>query len=234
MKFRVGTSGYSYKEWKGSFYPEQLSDKKMLAYYAERFSTVEINSMFRKFPAANVVELWAEQVPDSFRFALKARQTITHFRRLKDFEEQTDDFIDRASILGIRRGPLLFQLPPNFRKDVPRLDTFLAYVAGRVSVVFQFQHESWFDEEVYRCLRAHTAALCTVDGDEAVTEQLVATTDWGYVRLRGERYTAAGLKRWLDKLRSQNWQEVYVFFKHEDAAAGPKLAARFVELASGG
>ncbi len=140
MKFLVGTSGYSYKEWKGSFYPEKLPDKNMLSSYAQHFPTVEINSTFRRFPSASTVESWAEQVPDTFRFALKARQTITHFRRLQNAEEQIDDFINLASLLGKRQGPLLFQLPPNLKKDVARLDAFLNYVAGRAAVVFQLQH----------------------------------------------------------------------------------------------
>jgi uncharacterized protein YecE (DUF72 family) len=167
MRFLVGTSGYSYKEWKGSFYPEKLSDKKMLGFYAERFSTVEINSTFHRFPTASTVEAWAAQVPKSFRFVLKARQTITHFRRLQNAEEQIDDFINLASLLGERQGPLLFQLPPNFKKDLPRLEAFLTYVGGRAAVVLQLQHESWYDDEVFDCLRAHSAALCCVDDEGA-------------------------------------------------------------------
>jgi uncharacterized protein YecE (DUF72 family) len=231
MQFFVGTSGYSYKEWKGSFYPEKLSDKKMLGYYAQQFSTVEINSTFRRFPSASTVETWAAQVPESFRFVLKARQTITHFRRLQNAEEQIDDFVNLASLLGKRQGPLLFQLPPNFKKDLPRLEAFLDYVAGRAAVVLQLQHESWFDDEVYGCLRAHSAALCAAEADEGPTTDLVRTADWGYVRLREPNYTESKLSDWIHRIRSQGWHEAYVFFKHEDGGAGPKLAARFIELA---
>jgi uncharacterized protein YecE (DUF72 family) len=231
MQFLVGTSGYSYKEWKGGFYPEKLPDKQMLAYYAQHFSTVEINSTFRRFPSASTVESWAEQVPDSFRFVLKARQTITHFRRLQNAEEQIDDFINLASLLKDRQGPLLFQLPPNFKKDMPRLETFLNYVDGRAAIVLQLQHESWYEDEVYDCLRAHSTALCAVDDEGPACDRVVATTSWGFVRLREERYTDARLKQWIDKLKAQDWDEAYVFFKHEDVGAGPKLAARFLKLA---
>jgi uncharacterized protein YecE (DUF72 family) len=231
MRFRVGTSGYSYKEWKRGFYPEKLPDKQMLSYYAQHFSTVEINSTFRRFPTASTVESWAQQVPDSFQFVLKARQTITHFRRLQNAEEQIDDFINLAALLKKKQGPLLFQLPPNFKKDMPRLNAFLNYVDGRAAVVLQLQHESWYDDEVYDCLRAHLAALCTVDDEGPACERVVRTTHWGFVRLRDERYTDARLKKWIKKLNVQDWDEAYVFFKHEDVGAGPKLAARFMKLA---
>jgi uncharacterized protein YecE (DUF72 family) len=231
MQFLVGTSGYSYKEWKGSFYPEKLSGKRMLNYYSQRFSTVEINSTFRRFPSASTVESWAQQVPDSFRFVLKARQTITHFRRLQNAEEQIDDFINLASLLKERQGALLFQLPPNFKKDIRRLEAFLKYIDGRAAIVLQFQHESWFDDEVYSCLRSHSAALCSVDDEGPSCDKVISTAKWGYVRLRLEAYTDKQLHVWIERIRSQDWDKVYVFFKHEDVGAGPTLAARFVELA---
>jgi uncharacterized protein YecE (DUF72 family) len=232
MQFLVGTSGYSYKEWKGHFYPEKMPNKKMLGYYSEQFSTVEINSTFRRFPSASTVEGWAAQVPETFRFVLKARQTITHFRRLVNAEEQIDDFINLASLLGKRQGPLLFQLPPNFKKDLSRLEAFLSYIGRRAAVVLQLQHESWFDEEVYQCLRAHKAALCAAEADDRPAPELIGTTDWGYVRLREERYTKPELTSWIERIRAVGWKKAYVFFKHEDAGAGPKLAARFLELAA--
>jgi uncharacterized protein YecE (DUF72 family) len=170
-------------------------------------------------------------VPESFRFVLKARQTITHFRRLHNAEEQIDDFINLASLLKERQGPLLFQLPPNFKKDVPRLEAFLNYVHGRPAVVLQLQHDSWFDDDVFDCLQAHSAALCTTDDEGVASEKLVATTSWGFVRLREEKYTDTRLRKWIDKIKAQDWDEVYVFFKHEDVGAGPKLAARLLELA---
>jgi uncharacterized protein YecE (DUF72 family) len=231
MRFLVGTSGYSYKEWKGGFYPEKLPGKQMLGYYAQHFSTVEINSTFRRFPSASTVEAWAEQVPETFRFVLKARQTITHFRRLVNAEEQIDDFINLASLLNQRQGPLLFQLPPNFKKEMGRLEAFLKYVNRRAAIVLQLQHESWYDEEVYDCLRAYSAALCSTDDEGPACDQVVATTGWGFVRLREDRYTDARLKKWIETLKSQDWNEAYVFFKHEDVGAGPKLASRFLKLA---
>jgi uncharacterized protein YecE (DUF72 family) len=231
MRFLVGTSGYSYKEWKGGFYPEKLPDKQMLAFYAQHFSTVEINSTFRRFPSASTVEFWAEQVPDSFRFVLKARQTITHFRRLQNAEEQIDDFINLASLLKKRQGPLLFQLPPNFKKDMGRLEAFLNYVNRRAAIVLQMQHESWYDEEVFDCLRAHSAALCAADDEGPARDRVVATASWGFVRLREERYTDARLKKWIKRIKDQDWHEAYVFFKHEDVGAGPALATRFLKLA---
>src|SRR6476620_7786722 len=146
MRFLVGTSGYSYKEWKGAFYPEKLPAKKMLSFYAQQFESVEINSTFRRFPTASTVEAWAEQVPDSFRFVLKARQTITHFRRLQNAEEQIDDFVNLASLLKQQQGPLLVQLLPNFKKDVVRLNGVLKYIGRRARVVFEVRNESWYCE----------------------------------------------------------------------------------------
>ena len=231
MKFYVGTSGYSYKEWKGSFYPEKLPQKKMLSYYAERFAATEINYTFRQLPTPAVVESWAAQVPESFRFVLKARQVITHFKRLQNAEKETDDFLRVAAVLRERLGTILFQLPPNFKRDIPRLETFLKLLAGRARATFEFRHESWLDEEVYQCLRSYQAALCAAEADELPATDLVHTANWGYVRLREERYTAAQLCRWIERIRAQDWSEAYVFFKHEDAAAGPKLAEQFMELA---
>jgi uncharacterized protein YecE (DUF72 family) len=231
MRFYVGTSGYSFKEWKGTFYPEKIPQREMLSYYAKHFSTVEINNTFHKFPTESTVKSWAEQVPGSFRFVLKARQIITHFRRLQNAESYTDDFIRIASVLKERQGPILFQLPPNFKKDVARLDAFLGYINGRAQAAFEFRHESWFDEEVFNCLRAHKSAMCIADADDLPTGHLVGTTSWAYVRLREEGYTDKNLRQWIKKIRSEGFDDAYVFFKHEDAGAGPKLATRFLELA---
>jgi uncharacterized protein YecE (DUF72 family) len=230
-EFFVGTSGYSYKEWKGAFYPDKLPGKKMLGFYAQHFPAVEINSTFRRFPTASTVEAWAAQVPSTFRFVLKARQTITHFRRLQNAEEQIDDFINLALLLKERQGPLLFQLPPNFKKDVPRLEAFLNYVAGRAIIVMEFRHESWFCDEVYDCLRAHSTAMCVTDENDLPQAKLVRTADFGYLRFREESYTTRKLNEWIKRIRAQKWPAVYVFFKHEDVGAGPALAKRFLELA---
>ena len=231
MRFFVGTSGYSYKEWKGSFYPEKLPQNEMLGYYAQRFSTVEINNSFYRMPKEDVLESWAEQVPDSFRFVLKAPQTITHRKRLKDAERETDYLLRTASALKGRLGPLLFQLPPNLKKDLSRLEAFLGLIGKGTLAAFEFRHETWFDDEVYACLRARSCALCIAETDDASTADLVSTAGWGYVRLRREEYTDEQLGEWIKKLRARGWNEAYVFFKHEDTGTGPKFASRFLELA---
>src|SRR5260370_1410648 len=186
MRFFVGRRGYSYKEWKGSFYPEKLPQKEMLSYYAERFSTVEINNTFYRMPKPSVLESWADQVPDSFRFVLKAPQVITHRKRLKGVEQETDYLLRTAAVLKGRQGPLLFQLPPNFKKDLTRLEAFLALLGEGALAAFEFRHESWFDDGVFGCLRAKSCALCIADMDAASTTDLVSTAGWGYVRLRRE------------------------------------------------
>jgi uncharacterized protein YecE (DUF72 family) len=231
MRFHVGTSGYSYQQWKRSFYPQKLPQKEMLSYYAQRFAAVEINSTFYRMPAPNAVKSWAQQVPDAFRFAFKAPQTITHRKRLKDVEEETNDFLRMAATMKGRRGPLLFQLPPNFKKDLPRLSVFLDLVGKRTLAAFEFRHESWFDEDVFDCLRRKSCALCIADMDDSPFTELVCTAGWGYVRLRRERYTRKRLGEWIEKMRSQAWEEAYVFFKHEETGTGPRLATRFLELA---
>jgi uncharacterized protein YecE (DUF72 family) len=231
MQFFVGTSGFSYKEWKGTFYPEKLPQKDMLKYYGERFSTVEINNTFYRMPRASLLESWAEDVPESFQFVLKAPQLITHRKRLKEVDEPTDKFVSTATILKRRPGPLLFQLPPNFKKDLPRLEAFLDLIDSETRVAFEFRHESWFDDEVVACLRERSCAFCIADMEDTPRTDLVDTANWGYVRLRREHYGDADLMAWVEKLNSQGWNEAYVFFKHEDAGTGPKFAARFCELA---
>jgi uncharacterized protein YecE (DUF72 family) len=230
MNFHIGTSGYSYKEWKGSFYPEKLPAKDFLKFYGEHFSTVEINNTFYRLPKENVVESWAAQVPDSFRFVCKARQSITHFKRLKDCEQDTDYLLAIVSALGAKKGPILFQLPPNMKKDVPRLDAFLKYVRGRAPVAFEFRHETWLDEETYACLRGHSCPMVISDMDESPSTEIVSTADWGYLRLRRVEYDNKTLKDWAERIKAQNWSDVYVFFKHEDEATGPKLAKQFIDL----
>lgn len=230
MQFLVGTSGYSYKEWKGTFYPEKLPQKEMLEYYSQRFSTVEINNSFYRMPATSVVESWAQQTPESFHFVLKAPQTITHRKRLNDCAEHIDEFLQTAAVLKAQQGPLLFQLPPNFKKDLARLDGFLNVVDNRTPITFEFRHESWFDEEVYDCLRAHSCTLCVADAEDLPPADLVSTTDWGYVRLRREDYADKDLRKWIKNIKAQDWGRVYVFFKHEDTGTGPKFATRFLEL----
>jgi len=231
MKFLVGTSGYSYREWKGSFYPEKLPAEEMLSYYARHFPVVEINSSFKSVPTQQVLKAWMSQVPESFQFGLKAPEAITHRRRLKECAEEVQHFLKAAAFLKQRRGPLLFQLPPNFKKDVLRLKDFLKLLGKDSFAAFEFRHASWFDAEVFDSLRKHRCALCVADAEELPKTDLVDTAGWGYVRLRREKYARKDLKTWVERMKSQPWTEAYVFFKHEDTGSGPKLGTQFMELA---
>ncbi len=227
MKVFVGTSGYSYKEWKGTFYPEDISPGEMLAYYASRFETVEINNTFYRMPQSNVVASWAAQTPEHFSFVLKAPQKVTHIARLKNVADTVGYFLKVASELGAKQGPLLFQLPPNFKKDIGRLRDLLALLPSRVRAAIEFRHPSWFDEETYEALRGTGVALCAVENEDGKTP-LVATAPFGYFRLRELEYTDDELARWVDAIRAQPWSEAWVFFKHEDEGRGPKLAERMM------
>jgi uncharacterized protein YecE (DUF72 family) len=232
MRFFVGTSGYSHKEWKGNFYPAKISPKEMLPYYAERFTTVEMNNTFYRMPTEEVMSGWAQQVPENFRFIIKAPQSITHRKRLKGAEQEVDHLLHAAAVLKDRLGPFLFQLPPNLKKDLARLEAFLEFLGKRGTIAFEFRHESWFDDEVMHCLRAHSCALCIADTEDFPDPELIPTAGWGYVRLRRDEYTDKDLKNWVKKLQSQNWDDVYVFFKHEETGSGPRLGARLIELAN--
>jgi uncharacterized protein YecE (DUF72 family) len=232
MDLYVGTSGYSYKEWKGRFYPAKLPAKQMLPYYSKRFRTVEINYTFRRMPTASVLDSWAGAVPADFQFVLKVPEAITHKKRLKDAGDSVSKFLEIAGKLAKRLGPLLFQLPPTFMKDAPRLRVFLALLPPERRVAFEFRHPSWFDDEVFGLLREHRAALCIADAEDDLEVPVVATTTWGCLRLRRPDYDDAALKRWVKQVRNQDWQDAFVFFKHEDEGKGPQLAKRFLELAA--
>lgn len=231
MNLYVGTSGYSYKEWKGSFYPKDLPAKKMLGYYGERFNAVEINNSFYRMPVTSVLEGWAKQVPADFKFVLKAPQLITHFKRLKEVEEPLTTFLDVSKVLKSRLGPLSFQLPPNMKKDVPRLKDFLSLLPKSSKAVFEFRHQTWFDDEVFELLRKQKAALCIADADDDLKVPFVSTADWGYLRLRRAEYSTPALKKWVALVSEQEWREAFVFFKHEDEGTGPKFAASYLKLA---
>jgi uncharacterized protein YecE (DUF72 family) len=232
MNLYVGTSGFSYPEWKGRFYPARLPARQMLPYYGAHFRTVEINYTFKRLPTLALLQTWAAAVPASFRFTLKAPEQITHRKRLKDVDGSLATFLEIARALRRRLGPLLFQLPPQFKKDLPRLQAFLGLLPPRRRVAFEFRHPSWFDDEVFGALREHRVALCLADADDGPEVPAVATTDWGCLRLRRLDYDQAALKRWLQRMRDQNWRDAFVYFKHEDEAKGPQLAKRLLELAA--
>lgn len=235
MRLTVGTSGYSYKEWKGSFYPEKMPAKEMLAFYGERLSGVEINNTFYRLPKASVLESWASQVPGDFRFSIKASRRITHFTRLKpEAAEPTAYLLSTLETLGGRLGAVLFQLPPNLKVDVERLEAYLEYLPEGTPGAFEFRHESWKDDAVHELLRARGMALvCADTDDEDDDEPVVATAGWGYVRLRRPDYSDDDLARWASLVCAQDWERVMVFFKHEDEGAGPRMAERFRELFDG-
>ena len=231
MNLYVGTSGYSYKEWKGSFYPEKIPAKEMLRYYSERLSTVEINATFYRMPQTTMLETWLEQVPATFRFSLKASQRITHFKRLKDVEDETKYLLDTASVLEDRLGVVLFQLPPNMKKDLPRLEMFLNCLPGATHAAFEFRHQTWFEDDVLELLSTRNHALCISDTDDLPVTHIDRTADWGYLRLRRVEYSPASLKEWLKRINDQKWNQAFVFFKHEDEGTGPRLAGQFLGLA---
>ena len=227
MKLSVGTSGYSYKEWKGPFYPEKLAAQDMLPYYAERLSAVEINNTFYRMPKTSVVESWRDQVPDGFRFSIKASRRITHFKRLKEADDETGYLLQTTAALGDRLGVLLFQLPPNLKADVERLAKFLELLPEGTPAAFEFRHESWRDQAVHACLRERGCALVHVDDEDRTLEDIVSTGAFGYLRLRRPDYAPDDLAAWAARIAAQDWTEAFVFFKHEDAGAGPRMAADF-------
>jgi uncharacterized protein YecE (DUF72 family) len=231
MRTLVGTSGYSYPAWKGRFYPKDLPAKRFLQFYTSRFSTVEINNTFYKMPSAELVQSWADEAPATFTFAVKAPQRITHHKRLKECEEPLQALSDAIERLGGKLGPILFQLPPNFKKDVPRLQAFLAAKPRRWRAAFEFRHESWFADDTYDALRAAGAALCIADSEDLSTP-LVATTKWGYLRLRREDYVKADIRKWGNRISAQPWDKAFVYFKHEDKAKGPAYASLLMSLSN--
>ncbi len=231
MELYVGTSGYSYKEWKGTFYPKDLPASQMLRFYGEHFRSVESNDTFRRIPEAATLQKRAESVPANFKFVLKAPQKITHIKRLKDTSDLILDFLEAAAVLKKRRGPLLFQLPHNMKKDAPRLGAFLASFPAKCRTAFEFRHESWFDDEIFGLLRKHKVALCIADAEGDLGAHFRATTNWGYLRLRRPDYDDKKLKEWLKRMQEQDWKEAFVFFKHEDEGKGPQFAQRFLDLA---
>lgn len=232
MQIRVGTSGWSYKEWKGSFYPSDLPSDEMLRYYATRLPTVEINNSFYRIPREKVLLEWAAQVPAGFRFVLKASRRITHINRLSDEDGSLGYFLQTVNVLGEKLGPTLFQCPPSLRKDTTRLREFLARVPRTWRAALEFRHASWFSDEVYDALREHDIALVTAEEDEEATP-LVSTASWGYLRLRKTIYATDELRAWVERIRGQPWSEAFVFLKHdEEGGTGPEAATALAEMVS--
>jgi uncharacterized protein YecE (DUF72 family) len=234
VKLLAGTSGYAFKEWKGSFYPEGLKDDGMLAHYASQFPTVEINNTFYRLPKQNVLLGWAAAVPDSFTFSIKASQRITHFARLKPESASALEFLlTNTAVLGNKLGPILFQLPPNLKKDIERLRAFLALLPADRKFAIEFRSETWFDEEVYAALRARDVALGLIEQPDFASP-VVSTASWGYTRLHRFDYDAASLATWAGKIGAQEWSEAYVYFKHDEGeGSGPPAVGAFVKAFEG-
>jgi uncharacterized protein YecE (DUF72 family) len=230
VRLLAGTSGYAFKEWKGSFYPEDLKADGMLGFYASRFPTVEINNTFYRLPKEHVLLDWASQVPDGFTFAIKASQRITHYARLKPEAQGPLEFLlANTAVLGNKLGPILFQLPPILKKDTGRLAAFLAMLPTGRRFAFEFRHSSWFDHDVVDVLRERDAALVIIDQPDFETP-IIPTATWGYLRLHRLDYTAGHLAEWAGRLREQAWRDAYVYFKHDEGTgSGPPAVDSFVQ-----
>jgi uncharacterized protein YecE (DUF72 family) len=227
----AGASGYSFKEWKGEFYPQDMKPDAMLAWYAGRLPTVEINNSFYRMPAVAVLENWARSTPEDFRFAIKASRRITHLARLKtETAADSVSYLYRVlAALGDKRGPVLFQLPPQLKKDLPRLNAFLSLLPQGHGAAFEFRNATWFDDEVYDALRAAGAVLCLSEREDNAPPPLVETAPWGYVRLRLESYSDGDLRAWAQKIKATGWQETFVYFMHEPTA--PRYARTLMRVA---
>ena len=231
MNTWIGTSGFQYAEWKGNFYPEDLSAAKMLPYYAERLNTTEINYTFHRIPAAKTIDNWNKLTPAKFRFALKAPQKITHWSKLRDCADTMRYFCDVVSGLGEKFGPVLFQLPPTFKKDTFVLADFVNCFPTGMRAAFEFRHESWFGDDVWEIFKSRNVALCIAETEDLATPK-ITTADYGYLRLRRADYTKIDIERWTEFVREQKerWSDAFVYFKHEEAGAGPKFAKQMIEL----
>ena len=230
MNYWIGTSGFQYAEWKGTFYPEDLAASKMLAFYVERFTTTEVNYSFRRIPSPKTIQNWWEGTPERFKFSLKAPQKVTHFSKLRNCGDTMRYFCQVISDLEAKLGPVLFQLPPNFKKDAVLLAEFLNDVPAGLRAAFEFRHHSWFDEEVFALLNGKNIALCLAESAD-LSAPVVATADYGYLRLRRDDYAEADMARWAETIEAKKdvWQDVFVYLKHEESGMGPKLAKQLME-----
>jgi uncharacterized protein YecE (DUF72 family) len=230
MKIYTGTSGYGYKPWKGRFYPKDLPEKDMLKYYSSQFNSVEINNTFYSMPSAAILQSWKTEVPAGFRFFIKAPSKITHVKRLKNCEDELKYFIDLSLTIEKSFSGFLFQLPPNYKKNMEVFENFISLIPPKIKAAFEFRHESWQEQEVYNCLKKRNFALCMADTDELPVKNIVATASWGYLRLRKEDYSEMEIKAWYNKITKQEWKEVFIYFKHEDKANGTRFAAKLRDL----
>ena len=238
MRIWTGTSGFAYKEWKGRFYPAKLPARAMLSHYAGQLPAVEINNTFYRLPKVDLLAKWAEQVPEEFRFSIKASRRITHFKRLGlSSTDETTYLVETCATLGPRLGVILFQLPPTSKKDAARLAAFTDLLPEGTRAAFEFRNPSWFDDEVRTLLSDRGFALVHADVDEPLPGMAdgapLATGSWGYLRMRRLGYTRDELEKWMERIRRQGWEDAFVFFKHEDEAAGPAMAKEFLSLAHG-
>jgi uncharacterized protein YecE (DUF72 family) len=229
MKILTGTSGFAHQEWKGTFYPEKISPKDLLRFYAGRLGTVEINNTFYHMPRESVLKSWAGQVPDDFVFGLKAPQIITHIKRLRNVFEETEYLFKSLTGLDNKRGPVLFQFPKSFRVDRSVLENFVPLIPADAVCAFDFRSPTWLDDGIVNLLREKGLGWCIEDTDENPVQELISTASWGYLRLRRSEYTDADLARWLEMISSTKWDTAFVYFKHEE---GPEMALRFQELAA--
>ena len=234
MKLLAGTSGYAFKEWKGSFYPADMKDDGWLGFYAGKFPTVEINNTFYRLPKQAVLEEWAAQVPETFTFSIKASQRITHFARLKpECADALGFLLKNTATLGSRIGPILFQLPPNLKKDLPRLRAFLDLLPGDRRFTMEFRHESWFEDDVLDALREKDVALC-IGEQEDFACPVHATASWGYLRLHRFDYDDAAYAKWAKCIADQKWSETFVYFKHDEGVgSGPPAVDAFTRTFGG-
>jgi uncharacterized protein YecE (DUF72 family) len=233
MKLHAGTSGFAFKEWKGSFYPTDMKDDGMLGFYSSKFPTVEINNTFYRLPKEGVLQSWAAQVPEPFTFAIKASQRITHYARLKPESASAVEFLlKNTASLASRLGPILFQLPPNLQKDTDRLRAFIDTLPPDRRYTIEFRHESWFEDDVFDALRARDIPLCITEQPDFAAP-IVATASWGYLRLHRFDYDASMLSEWSKRIASQPWNEAFVFFKHDEGiGSGPPAVGTFMKTFS--
>ena len=231
MRLLAGTSGYAFKEWKGSFYPEDIKPDGMLSHYATRFPTVEINNTFYRMPRENVLQDWASQVPETFTFAIKASQRITHHARLRPESKDLVYYLMKSTeLLGEKLGPVLFQTPPNMKKDIDRLQTFLDFLPAGRKFTFEFRNSTWFDEDVVDALRARDVAMTIIDQDDFATPP-IASASWGYLRLHRLDYDDKALADWAARVKEESWSEAYVYFKHDEGiGSGPPAVDAFTTL----